>query len=77
MSAAQLEREKLAGDKKISESTYNDEKAAYNLEVKHFERSLSLTCTQIPPYQREIYVITMIKIKIIEHCQNVDNGAAQ
>ncbi|EKX41184.1 hypothetical protein GUITHDRAFT_112658 [Guillardia theta CCMP2712] len=62
MSAAQLEREKLAGDKTISESTYNDEKAAYTLEI--------------PPYQREIYVITMIKIKIIEHCNGADNTSA-
>ena len=29
---------------------------------------------QIPPYEREIYVITMIKIKINDHCNSI-NGA--
>jgi hypothetical protein len=54
MSAAKLEREKLNGDKKVSEASYDDEKQAYAM--------------MIPPFEREIYVITMIKIKINEHC---------
>ena len=28
----------------------------------------------IPPYEREIYVITMIKIKITEHCERLAKG---
>jgi len=31
---------------------------------------------QIPPYEREIYVITMIKIKIAEHCAAAAAGGA-
>ena len=34
---------------------------------------------QIPPYEREIYVITMIKVKINEHCAQAEaasGGAA-
>ena len=31
---------------------------------------------QIPPYEREIYVITMIKIKINEHCDAQAAGDA-
>ena len=31
---------------------------------------------QIPPYEREIYVITMIKIKIAEHCEEQAAGGA-
>ena len=30
----------------------------------------------IPPYEREIYVITMIKIKITEHCDKLAKGEA-
>lgn len=28
-------------------------------------------CMQIPPYEREIFVITMIKTKINDHCDKV------
>jgi len=62
MSAAKLEREKLNGDKKVSEASYDDEKQAYAM--------------MIPPFEREIYVITMIKIKITEHCAAQAGGAA-
>merc|ERR1711966_554857 len=63
-SAAQLEREKLSGKKKVSGANYKEEKSAYNL--------------MIPPYEKEIYVITMIKIKIKSHCeeQAADAGGA-
>merc|ERR1712216_663019 len=63
-STAQLERDKLNGNKKVAGQEYDDEKAAYTL--------------MIPPYEREIYVITMIKIKINEHCeeQAADAGEA-
>jgi len=30
---------------------------------------------QIPPYEKEIYVITMIKIKINEHCEQAAASA--
>jgi len=30
----------------------------------------------IPPYEKEIYVITMIKIKITEHCDKLAKGEA-
>merc|ERR1719263_1132920 len=62
MAAAKLEREKLNGDKKVSEASYDDEKQAYAM--------------MIPPFEREIYVITMIKIKITEHCAAQEGGAA-
>ena len=62
MAAAKLEREKLNGDKKVSEASYDDEKEAYAM--------------MIPPFEREIYVITMIKIKITEHCAAQAGGAA-
>ena len=62
--AAQLEREKLNGKKKVSGANYKEEKSAYDL--------------MIPPYEKEIYVITMIKIKIKSHCeeQAADAGGA-
>lgn len=59
-SEAQLQREKLNGNKKVANAEYDDEKAAYTL--------------MIPPYEKEIYVITMIKIKINEHCEKLANG---
>lgn len=31
---------------------------------------------QIPPYEREIYVITMIKVKINQHCEEQASGGA-
>jgi hypothetical protein len=63
MMTEKLNREKLNGDKKVTENAYNSEKQAYTL--------------VIPPYEREIYVITMIKIKISEHCaaQDAASGA--
>jgi len=60
MMAEKLERENLAGEKDVAEGTYKSEDAAYKL--------------VIPPYEREIYVITMIKIKINEHCDKLANG---
>jgi len=64
-SSAQLEREKLNGKKKVAHANYDEEKDAYKL--------------MIPPYEREIYVITMIKVKINEHCEaqaSASGGAA-
>ena len=55
MMSAKLEREKLNGDKKVAHANYDSESAAYKV--------------IIPPFEREIYVITMIKIKINEHCE--------
>ena len=60
-SEAQLQREKLNGNKKVANAEYDDEKAAYTL--------------MIPPYEKEIYVITMIKIKINEHCEQAAASA--
>ena len=54
MLTEKVQREKLNGDKKVTENNYETEKNAYAL--------------VIPPYEREIYVITMIKVKISEHC---------
>jgi len=62
MAAAKLEREKLNGDKKVAHAAYDEESAAYKV--------------IIPPFEREIYVITMIKIKILEHCAAADATAA-
>lgn len=58
--AEKLEREKLAGDKDVAGKNYESESAAYKL--------------IITPYEREIYVITMIKIKINEHCDKLAKG---
>merc|ERR1712216_319640 len=55
-----LQREKLAGDKDVATEVHDTESAAYKL--------------VITPYQREIYVITMIKIKINSHCDKLANG---
>merc|ERR1712216_411431 len=52
--------EKLAGDKDVAGKNYESESAAYKL--------------VITPYEREIYVITMIKIKINEHCDKLAKG---
>lgn len=59
--AAQLTRSKLAGQKTVADATKKDEQAAYDL--------------VIPPYQREIYVIVMIKKKINDHCASKDGAA--
>merc|ERR1711990_1064196 len=61
MMNAKLEREKLNGQKKIAHANYKDESAAYK--------------AIIPPFEREIYVITMIKIKINQHCEAVEAKA--
>jgi len=55
--AEQLQREKLAGQKKVAQETANDENSAYKL--------------TITPYIKEIYIITMIKNKILDHCAQV------
>jgi len=52
--AASLEREKLAGDKKAKEVEAKDENAEYKL--------------LIVPYAKEIYIITVIKQKVVEYC---------
>ena len=60
MLAEKLERERLAGEKDVATQNHDTESAAYKL--------------IITPYQREIYVITMIKIKINDHCEKLANG---
>jgi hypothetical protein len=55
-----LQRERLAGDKDVAQQDYDTESAAYKL--------------VITPYEREIYVITMIKIKINTHCDKLARG---
>jgi len=52
--AEQLQREQLAGQKKEVAQTASQENAAYKLLVT--------------PYIKEIYVIQLIKTKILEHC---------
>ena len=56
-----LEREKLAGEKDVATDQHDTAQAAYKL--------------VITPYEREIYVITMIKIKINEHCEQAAASA--
>ena len=60
MMTEKLQREQLAGDKDVAQQDYDTERAAYKL--------------VITPYEREIYVITMIKIKINEHCDKLAKG---
>jgi len=55
--AEQLQREKLAGEKKTIGEEAKAENSAYKL--------------LITPYMREIYIIQMIKTKIIDHCNEV------
>jgi len=52
--AAKLEREKLNGDNHVIEVAADENNEAARV--------------MIPPYEREIYVITMIKKKIIDKC---------
>jgi hypothetical protein len=52
--AAKLEREKLNGDNHVIEIAATEQNKAARV--------------MIPPYEREIYVITMIKKKILEKC---------
>merc|ERR1712216_1073425 len=52
--AAKLEREKLDGDNHVIEVAADENNEAARV--------------MIPPYEREIYVITMIKKKIIDKC---------
>jgi hypothetical protein len=59
--AEQLQREKLAGDKKSLGQATGAENAAYKL--------------LITPYMREIYIIQMIKTKITDHCNEVAGSA--
>merc|ERR1719409_2345085 len=55
-------QEKLAGEKDVATDQHDTAQAAYKL--------------VITPYEREIYVITMIKIKINTHCEKIANGEA-
>ena len=52
--SAKLEREKLNGDNHVIEIAATEQNKAAKV--------------MIPPYEREIYVITMIKKKIIDKC---------
>jgi hypothetical protein len=54
MDSAKLEREKLNGDNHVIEVAASENNKAAKV--------------MIPPYEREIYVITMIKKKIIDKC---------
>ena len=56
MMTEKLQREKLSGEKEVASKNYESESAA--------------TKVLITPWEREIYVITMIKIKIADHCDN-------
>jgi len=56
MDAAKLEREKLNGEKTVLATAEKDGEAAAKV--------------MIPPYEREIYVIAMIKKKILDHCNS-------
>jgi len=61
VSESNLKRSGLEGKKVVADNAHKEEKAAYNL--------------VIPPYQREIYVIVMIKKKINDHCAKVTAAA--
>ena len=52
----------MNGEKKVAHADFNSEDAAYKV--------------MIPPFERKIYVITMIKIKINEHCAAQEDSAA-
>jgi peptidoglycan hydrolase CwlO-like protein len=54
MDAAKLEREKLNGEQKVMGKAEKEAEDAAKV--------------MIPPYEREIYVIVMIKKKILDHC---------
>mmetsp|Transcript_38100 Transcript_38100/g.55947 ORF Transcript_38100/g.55947 Transcript_38100/m.55947 type:complete len:160 (-) Transcript_38100:161-640(-) len=56
MDAAKLEREKLNGEKTVLGTAEKEGEAAAKV--------------MIPPYEREIYVIAMIKKKILDHCNS-------
>merc|ERR1712205_200186 len=56
--AAKLEREKLNGDNHVIEVAADENNEAARV--------------MIPPYEREIYVITMIKKKIIDKCSGAE-----
>eukprot|EP00960_Hanusia_phi_P071356 767531-Hanusia_phi.AAC.6 len=60
--AEQLKREKLSGNEKI-------------LEIKQKDATEDAK-KLIPPYEREIYVITMIKMKIVDHCNSVTSTSS-
>jgi len=55
--SAELQRERLAGQKKVAEATATNEKAAYKLTIS--------------PYLKEIHVIQIVKQKILDHCAQV------
>ena len=59
--AAKLEREKLNGDNHVIEIAATEQNKAARV--------------MIPPYEREIYVITMIKKKILEKCAPAADAA--
>jgi len=56
MDAAKLQREKLNGEKTVMGKSEKEAEAAAKV--------------MIPPYEREIYVIAMIKKKILDHCSS-------
>jgi len=57
-----LDREKAAGNYEVTVQTKDTQEGAYKI--------------TITPWEREIYVITMIKIKINEHCDKLARGEA-
>ena len=62
MLADKLKREAMNADKKITTEVHETTTADYNI--------------MITPWEREIYVITMIKIKINEYCDKIARGEA-
>ena len=60
MDAAKLEREKLNGEKSVMGKAEKQGEDAAKV--------------MIPPYEREIFVIAMIKKKIIDHCNHPDRA---
>jgi len=58
----QLQREALAGGKKVAQENAQNEGAAYKL--------------SITPYMKEIYIIRLIMKKITDHCAEVAAAAA-
>lgn len=55
ITASEPEREELTAKKRTDAAWYSDEKDHYQLTMH--------------PFGREIYIITLIKNKIIQHCE--------
>ena len=62
ITASEPEREELTAKKRTDAAWYSDEKDHYELTMH--------------PFGREIYIITLIKNKIIQHCEDEAAAAA-